>query len=149
MIRDEDVLTLDQIRTALIPVFQREKICFAYLFGSHAWGHPDSESDIDIAVFADPKLSYAERFQLRLDLMGTLAKALAIDIEKIDVVVMQDVPPLLKINSIHKGLCIFERDRSERNLALLHIEQEYDDEAPYLCREGEETIRKILTQPLA
>lgn len=130
-------------------VLAAEPVYFAYLFGSHAWGHPDQESDIDIAVYADPALTKEQRWDLRMKLLGSISTALHVSIDRIDLVVFQDAPPLLQWNIARTGVCIFERNTAERNLAVLRIEQAYDDERPHLRMEGEDTLRKILTQPLA
>ncbi|MEK7563039.1 MAG: nucleotidyltransferase domain-containing protein [Patescibacteria group bacterium] len=129
-------------------VLSTEPVRFAYLFGSHAWGHPDRESDIDIAVYADPALTKEQRWDLRMKLLGSISAALHLPIDRIDLVVLQDSPPLLQWNIARTGVCVFERSASERNLAVLRIEQAYDDEKPHIRMEGEDTLRKILTQPL-
>lgn len=120
-------------------------IRLAYLHGSHASGMPDKESDIDIGVLLDSSLNTEERFRMRLDLMGRMAEALRVDSEKVDLIVLQDVPALLKYNVIRKGFCVFERDRSERVLFELRVEQEYDDEIYYLERENEYYLSKFAT----
>lgn len=122
-----------------------QNVRMAYLHGSHALGTEDRESDIDIAVLTDEKLSKEERFALQLDLMGKMADALHVPLERIDLIILQDCPPLLKYNVIRKGSCAFERDRSERVLFELHVEQEYDDESYYLDQEAELTLHRILS----
>lgn len=138
---------LQSIQAAVKEVCGSEPVRLAYLHGSYVRGHTDAESDIDIAILADPALSKEQRRDLRLHLMERMAGALRVDFEKVDLVILQDVPPLLKYNAVRKGICIFEHDRSERNLFDLKVEQEYDDERYYLERENQMTIDRILSSP--
>ena len=49
--------TLQEIKNRLISVYKPETI---YLFGSYAWGNPDRNSDVDLAVIVkeSPEKSY-------------------------------------------------------------------------------------------
>ncbi|MCC6442608.1 MAG: nucleotidyltransferase domain-containing protein [Armatimonadetes bacterium] len=50
---------IDEIVRRLVVEFQPEKIV---LFGSHAWGHPDEESDIDLLVIVpESRMTPAQR----------------------------------------------------------------------------------------
>ncbi|HBM16824.1 MAG TPA: DNA polymerase III subunit beta [Lentisphaeria bacterium] len=42
--------TLQEIKNRLISVYKPETI---YLFGSYAWGNPDKNSDVDLAVIVE------------------------------------------------------------------------------------------------
>ncbi len=58
---------LDEMVRRLVAEFQPEKII---LFGSHAWGEPTEDSDIDLFVIVSesnerPIRSYASRLSLR------------------------------------------------------------------------------------
>lgn len=132
------------IERAVRKICKNEPIRLAYLHGSYAWGKPDDESDIDVALLADPKLSKDKRWNLRLRLTKSIAKALHVPIEKLDVVILQDASVLLRSNVV-LGLPIFERDRSERVLFELRTEQEWDDERYYLERENKMTRERILS----
>ena len=65
-------------------------LVFAYLFGSRAGGRPRPDSDWDVAVYLRPELTKAERFKIRLRLLADLDL-----LGKVDVVVLNDAPPLL------------------------------------------------------
>jgi len=138
-------LSATSIGAAIARVCRREPVRLAYLFGSYAWGEPDEESDVDIAVLADAKLSHDARWALRLRLIGACAEALRVPSDKLDVVVLQDVPVLLRSNVI-LGIPVFQRSRSERVLFELRTEQEWDDERYYLERENAITRERILSQ---
>lgn len=124
---------------------RREPVVLAYLFGSHAHGRADSESDVDIAVLADSSLSRGERQTLRLKLMRTCAEALTLPIERIDLVVLQDVPVLLQYNVIRGGLLLCAKNPSVRPAYEFAVEQSYDDERPLLEREADLTFERILS----
>jgi predicted nucleotidyltransferase len=81
----------------------------AYLFGSHARGHPHRESDVDIAVlleraaFPTPR----ERFDERVRLTAVLGAGPA---HPVDVVVLNDAPPLLGRRIVTEGRRVLCRD---------------------------------------
>jgi len=65
-------------------------IVFAYLFGSRGSGAPRLDSDWDVAVYLQDTLSPRDRFELRRRLTAELE-----NLGKVDVVVLNDAPPLL------------------------------------------------------
>jgi len=78
-------------------------IISAYLFGSHAAGRPHRESDVDVGVLLDRE-RYAtrkERFDVRVRLGSELIDAL--DTNDVDVVVLNDAPPLLGRRIVTEG----------------------------------------------
>lgn len=121
----------------------------AYLHGSHAREYSDAESDIDIAVLADPSLSKEHRYDLRIRLIGAIAECPDIPFDKIDLIILQDVSVLLQFNVIRNRIVLVERDRSERISYELHVEQAYDDEQYYLERESKVIMQRILSYPAA
>ncbi len=72
-------------RLAAVP-----EIVFAHLFGSRARGEARPDSDWDIAVYLREDLTHRERFKLRCRLAAELE-----DLGRVDVVVLNDAPPLL------------------------------------------------------
>ena len=81
----------------------RADVLVAYLFGSHAEGRAHRESDVDVAVLLD-RTVYPEskdRFEARValssDLVGLLHQ------NEVDVVVLNDAPPLLARRIGHEG----------------------------------------------
>ena len=109
----------------------------------------DNESDVDIAVLADRSLDLDERRTLRMHCLSRLLEACPAIEEKFDVVVLQDVPTLLRYNVIRKGRRISERDRSQRVNFEIDTERAYEDEEPYLRRESEMILQQILRPNLS
>lgn len=141
---------IPNIASAVEQAIEREAsgvVRIAYLHGSHVRGSVDEESDIDIGILAAPSLDKHARFRLRLRLMSAVADALRVPLEKIDLVILQDVPVLLQFNIIRNGIVLFERDHSERIHFELRVEQAYDDERYYLERESKATVQRILSHP--
>jgi predicted nucleotidyltransferase len=69
---------------------EHSEIVFAHLFGSRGRGDARPDSDWDVAVYLDPALSDHERFRFRYRLAAELD-----DLGEVDVVVLNDAPPLL------------------------------------------------------
>jgi uncharacterized protein len=90
----------------LASLFAANDVLFAYLFGSHAKGTTNSESDIDIAVWlADsvPEAEYAERLvRLNTELIGIFHQ------DAIDVVILNRAPPLLAFQVVRHGIVIYD-----------------------------------------
>jgi predicted nucleotidyltransferase len=91
----------DQIRHCLDGI---EEVLFAFLFGSRAGGRPRQDSDWDVAIYVREPLGARQRLGLRLRIMAELEI-----LGRIDVVVLNDAPPLLAHRAI-QGQRIFVRD---------------------------------------
>jgi len=83
---------------------EHPEIVFAHLFGSRGRGDERPDSDWDVAVYLDPALSDPERFKLRCRLAAELD-----DLGEVDVVVLNDAPPLLAHRAL-MGRRILVRD---------------------------------------
>lgn len=85
----------------------RPEVLEAYLFGSCARGAPQPESDVDVAVYADPELVPDSPFgyaaQIATNLSGTAHP------RRIDVVVLNQAPPLLYYRVLRDGIRLFAR----------------------------------------
>lgn len=90
---------------------QYSDIQAAYVFGSRASGSAREDSDIDVAILLSPKDDTEERFSRRLELTRTLNDHLA---PKVDVVILNDAPPLLQQEVIRNGRIICDHDRNAR-----------------------------------
>ncbi len=86
----------------------REEILEFYLFGSRTRGAGAAHSDIDVAVFIDSRLAdpgpYGYQSGLTTALMGALGT------NAIDVVILNDAPPLLYHRVLRDGHRLFARD---------------------------------------
>jgi predicted nucleotidyltransferase len=127
-------------------ICRSQPVQLAYLFGSHARGTADAESDIDVAVLADPSLSKEQRHALKLRLGRALGELLPLDRGEIDVVILQDVPTLLQYNAIRGGKPVFAAHPSVRTAYELNVLNRYDDEQPLLDREAELALDRILSR---
>ncbi|RMF23047.1 MAG: nucleotidyltransferase domain-containing protein [Deltaproteobacteria bacterium] len=102
--RDSDILNV--LRSTL---HERQEILDAYVFGSVARGDSTDHSDIDVAVYVeDRELRSREGFGYQAELTTDLMKALARN--DVDVVVLNNAPPLLYHRVLRDGVRIVARD---------------------------------------
>ncbi len=86
----------------------RPEVLEAYLFGSAATGLARAHSDVDVAVYlADPR-PQGSAFGYAADLTTVLMRALGAD--RVDVVILNDAPPLLYHRVLRDGVRILARD---------------------------------------
>lgn len=111
------------IKTILSPVFEqyREKVLFAYLFGSMSQNTPYPPADIDIAVFLTDSTPESY-FETRLSLYADLCRALKTN--NIDIVVLNTTKNIMLLNEIIRhNVMLIEMDRSAREafeIKILH-----------------------------
>jgi len=106
----------------------RDGVVAGLLIGSHARGNPGQLSDVDVAVWHDPSLDPGGRSSLRLEVAAEAARAL--DTDEIDVILLNDAPPLMRHRAIRDGRRLVERDRDERVRLETSAILEYLDTAP-------------------
>ena len=80
----------------------------AYLFGSLARADAQAHSDVDVAVYLDPARPADSLFGEAAALAADLGRALQTD--KLDVVILNDAPPLLYHRILRDGTRILSRD---------------------------------------
>ena len=78
------MLTVEEIRSKLIPLFEAEPIYKAILFGSYAAGDATEESDVDIVIDSRGQL-------LNMDFFGVLHDITELLGKKVDLIEMADV----------------------------------------------------------
>ncbi len=83
----------------------------AYLFGSIATGRSRPDSDVDVAVLLSTD-RHRRSLTIRLRLMSALASVLGRD--DVEVVILNDAPPLLAHRVLSKGRLVFDRSPSAR-----------------------------------
>jgi uncharacterized protein len=81
------------------------EVDLTYLFGSHARGEAGPLSDIDIAVLFNPAVAHGQYSDRQARLISDLM--LICKSSEIDVVVLNEAPPLLKFLVINDGRLIF------------------------------------------
>ena len=106
----------------------------AYLFGSHAEGRAHRESDVDVGVLLawDVHSTAAARFDERLRLTALLAAAHRTD--RIDVVVLNDVPPTLGRRVVTSGRRVFCADPARDHAFVRDVQLRAADLEPFLRR---------------
>ena len=91
---------------------KRREIQAAYVFGSAATGRTRPESDLDVAVLLGKPLDPTRSVDYRLKLMTDLGAAL--HRSDIEIVILNDAPPLLAHRVLSRGKLVFERSASAR-----------------------------------
>lgn len=133
-----DQAVLDTLRERLE---RRPEILEAYLFGSHARGEAMPHSDIDIAVYVDrERLSPSQwgyAAELTTDLMAGLGR------NDIDVVVLNDAPPLLYHRVLRDGERLVSRDLAATTTREGYAYSRYFDYLPHLRKIGRELDRRL------
>ena len=124
---------------------KQKYVKLAYLFGSVAEGKEGKLSDVDIAVFLDESLSKKERFDLQLKLISGLTGILKTD--RIDLIVMNDAPLLLKYNIIKHGK-ILKYNIETRVKVESRILSDYLDMKYYIDRHTDLAIERIAKKGL-
>ncbi len=109
-------------------------IASAYLFGSHAEGRAHRESDIDVAVLLSWERypTAKERFDLRVSVGSELISALKHN--EIDLVILNDLPPLFARRILWEGVRVFLGDPQLDFDHRLHVQSRAADLAPWLQR---------------
>src|SRR5262245_45968843 len=96
----------EKLRAFLEP---REEILEAYLFGSLSTASARAHSDVDVAVYLGQEPSPpSSAFGYLADLTSDLMRALETD--RVDVVVLNEAPPLLYHRVLRDGVRILSRD---------------------------------------
>lgn len=90
----------------------RREIQAAYVFGSVAAGRVRADSDVDIAVLVDRRVRPAHMLKYQLKLMADLGSAL--HRSDVEVVILNEAPPLLAHRILSQGKLVFERSASAR-----------------------------------
>jgi predicted nucleotidyltransferase len=106
----------------------------AYLFGSHAAGRAHRESDVDVAVLLawDVYATARARFDEQVRLSALLAAELRSD--RIDLVVLNDVPPHLGRRIVTTGQRVFCADPERDHAFVRDVQLRAADLEPFLRR---------------
>lgn len=104
----------------------------AWLHGSWARGAARHESDVDVAVLLGDE--YAANPSSNKDSIWRLAGALGREVpsERLDLVLLNDAPALLRHRVIRDGVLLFARCEAERVRFVLRTIREYQDLEPRL-----------------
>ncbi len=119
-------------------------VASVYLFGSHAEGRAHRESDIDIAVLLqwNHYPTSQDRFEARIDLGSELIAVLHHN--EVDLVILNDVPPLLGRKIVYDGIRVFLGDPEADHVYVRDVQIQAADVEPWLRR-----LRKLRLEALA
>jgi hypothetical protein len=122
----------DAARVVARTCARRPEIQAAYIFGSVAQGRTRRDSDIDIAVLLNRALTGARALTYRLDLAAALGAALHRD--DVQLVVLNEAPPLLAHRVLSRGVLVFERSRAARARFQVATARRHADMVPAIER---------------
>lgn len=125
------IATLErQLAEAFVP---RVEVLEAYLFGSHALGRAQAHSDIDIAVYVDPRvIAEPSAYGYPADLTAYLMQKLGTN--AIDLTVLNHAPPLLYHRVLRDGRRILARDLRATTTREGYALSRYWDYVPALAK---------------
>lgn len=132
-----DEAALERLSRAL----DREGVVAGALIGSQARGNPGPLSDVDVAVWHDPGLDSRGRFDLQVSLAGDVGRALGTD--EIDLVLLNNAPPLMQQRAIRDGKRLVERDHDERVRLETRAILNFLDTAPLRAELGRGMRRRM------
>lgn len=117
----------------------------AYLFGSHAAGRAHRESDVDVAVLLDWRRhpDRGERFDLRVRLTSELISVLHHN--EVDLVVLNDAPPLFGRRIVWEGTRVFVADPEADRAYVRDVQLRAADVAPWLARARRRKLEALLS----
>ena len=119
--------------TALTAALQpRAEVLAAYLFGSKATGAARAHSDVDVAVFLADRRPAGSAFGYAADLAAVLMAVLGTN--RVDVVVLNDAPPLLYHRILRDGQRILSRDLRATTTREGYALSRYCDYVPQLAK---------------
>ncbi|MGH7819077.1 MAG: type VII toxin-antitoxin system MntA family adenylyltransferase antitoxin, partial [Candidatus Binatia bacterium] len=122
-----------RLETALRDVAARGVVS-AYVFGSRAEGREHRESDLDLGVLLERRHfpSPADRFEMRVRLSSWLPERLGGI--AVDVVVLNDAPPLLGRRIVTRGRRVFCSDDDADHAFVRDVQLRAADLEPFLRR---------------
>jgi len=121
-----DFTSIERALVSFLP--SRREIEAAYVFGSVVTGRLRPDSDVDVAVLVSQKVMRRDPFRYRLELMADLTAVLKRD--DVDLILLNQAPPLLAHRVLKKGRLIFERSASARVAFQVRTVNRYLDTVP-------------------
>jgi predicted nucleotidyltransferase len=108
-------------------------IVSAYLFGSEAEerAHRDSDLDVGVLLRHDEQPTAGERFEARLRLVAALGAAVG---REVDVVILNDAPPLFARRIALSGRRIFCADAGRDHAFVRDVQLRAADVEPFVRR---------------
>ena len=120
----------------LTPIFEREGVILAYLFGSLAKagevGGRESQ-DVDLALVTEEKTAWKLWDEI----------SLALGTERLDIVDLKKASPVLLFEIIRSGRLIYSSDEAARERFVLNVLHLYRDTAPLRRRQRKALKRRM------
>ena len=123
---------------------EEKDILFTYLFGSAIRGGFNKESDLDIAVYFNDRMTPDEQFQKRLHLIEHLQNRTGKNVEVINLSEINSI--FFKFVIIKEGKVILEKDHSRRVDFELKTMNDYYDFQPFLREYNRSYIERSLAR---
>jgi len=115
---------------------KKDEILFAYLFGSCAREDSGKFSDIDIAVYTRNSLHYDVYLAITSELSDITGR-------HVDIVPLNEAPPLLCYQVIQEGKLLFTKDRESVTQFIIKTVFMYEDMRPYLDLSYKTMIKQL------
>ena len=122
----QDLKSIEQVLTPFLR--RRREVQAAYIFGSVVTGRTRPDSDVDIAVLVSENVMRRDPFRYRIELIAELMGVLKRS--DVDLVLLNQVPPLLAHRILAKGKLIIERSASARVAFQVQTVNRYLDTQP-------------------
>ena len=117
-------------------LIEYDNIIFAYIFGSYVENNLKVHSDIDIAIFLEEKLDSDVYLEIKRKLSDMVKR-------EVDLVILNEAPPLLKYQIYRNNILLFTRDRTIESNHKVKTLFEYNDMKRYLDLSYDKTIKRL------
>jgi predicted nucleotidyltransferase len=131
----------DDARRRLSEALDKEGVVAAMLIGSQARGEAGPLSDVDVAVWHEPALDWKQSWDLQLSLIGAACDTLKTN--EVDLVMLNEAPPLFQHRAIRDAVSLVERDRAQRIRFETKAVLDYFDTAPLRLARKENVKRQL------
>ncbi|HET6568887.1 MAG TPA: nucleotidyltransferase domain-containing protein, partial [Rhodothermales bacterium] len=116
----ESLLDAGKIRNAVSDILSKSlpSLVAVYLFGSHATGCANQESDVDLAFLSEQEVTSAARFVLQ----EQLAQALHTDVDLVD---LTSASTVMRAQVLETAMILFESDQDARQAFEVFVLSSY------------------------
>ncbi len=125
------ILDLETLKQKLVAFCEkREEVSFAYLFGSSVQGRTTPLSDIDMGVFINEEKAGEKKYPYGYEAHLTGCLMSAFQSNRIDLVLLNQAPPLLQYQTFTQGILVYCRDSLLEQQVFVDTFRRYQDTAP-------------------
>lgn len=117
-------------------LIEYDNIIFAYIFGSFVQNNLQVDSDIDIAIYLERDLDTDIYLKIKMDLLDAIKR-------EVDLVILNESPPLLKYEIYKNNILLFTRDRTIESNHKVKTLFQYNDMKKYLDLTYNKTIERL------